>query len=85
MTLFTHIIVKWHADRWQAWFENEPSIVSDEPTAVEAIYELMQIHSLPDLRLVQCVSVDDGTIIGRTQIRATDNDSPNYPFPTSAN
>lgn len=70
MSHLTHIIAIWHVDHWLAWFENMPDVVSNEFTVNDAIYALMQIHGLRDLRTVERVTVDDGTTTGRTVIRA---------------
>lgn len=70
MSSFTHIIVKWHADRWSAWFVDAPFNAVDGITSILAIQGLMQVHGLSDLGLVQRVTVDDGTTNGQTEIRS---------------
>jgi hypothetical protein len=71
MSPFTHIIAEWHVNHWFAWFEDTPNVVSEQPTVIEAIHGLIQVHALSSLCVVRCVTVNDGTASGRTEIRRT--------------
>ncbi len=71
MADFTHIIAKRQGDQWSAWFEDAPHILSDGDIVTDAIYGLMELHELPDLIMVQVVTVDEGTDEEPLEIRVT--------------
>ena len=72
MSIYSHIIVERQPEGWFAWFEGKPDFPSSGADEMDAIHRLMEIHQLPNLSVVQIVSVDDGSPDGQVQIRIPD-------------
>ena len=74
MSDFAHIIVKRHLDRWSAWFEDSPDILSEDDLATDAIHGLMRLHGLKDLSTVRSVTVIGDTDEDQMEIRVPGDD-----------